>query len=74
MRGKRETRKRLLIGIVFQAVVGLISFRPVVRLATRHGVSRSEIVIFYSVEWLIAVSYFLGDMFSSSDKNDMRQR
>ena len=55
--------KRVLMWFLFQLIVGVVFFVPVLRLDAREGRPVSETVAFYLIEWVVTAAWFLGDAF-----------
>jgi hypothetical protein len=54
-------KKRVLISLLFQLIVGAVFFVPELRLEARERRPFSETVAFYIIEWVVTAAWFLGD-------------
>jgi len=64
---KRVTKKRVLIFLLFQVIVGVVLFLPARRLDATAGRPFSETVVFYLIDWIITTVWFLGDAFEDKE-------
>lgn len=64
---KRVTKKRVLLLLLFQLVVAAVFFIPARRLEAMAGRPFSETVVFYLIEWIITMVWFLGDVFEDEE-------
>jgi hypothetical protein len=64
---KPVTKKRVLIFLLFQLIVGVVLFIPSRRLDAMADRPFSETVVFYLIDWIITTVWFLGDAFEDTE-------
>jgi hypothetical protein len=64
---RRVTKKRVLIFLLFQLIVGVVFFIPARRLDAMADRPFLETVVFYLIEWIITTVWFLGDLFEDTE-------
>jgi hypothetical protein len=67
LKPEKISRRKLLIALLVQLVIGLIFFVPEMRAEALSGVPFSEALVFYVIGWLITLVFFLGDVFQDPD-------